>query len=497
MLCNGGTLEINKKAVLAKVESARMDKKTTIKRMLINAVILLFTSIILAVFMLLGSEYLSTFFKGESLLRLLYIAIIAFFTLSTIMMYMYYTKAQSKMNKKMMPVICLATIITYGLSIVFSATISVYVAPLLLMGLLVATLVDKRTGIMVSVLMGLVYFLTYAIIMQDSNIIEGASLLTTTIISAVIIIINYDKANTRFKFVVLTTVVGIFSALATILICSLVPEGTFVESLICGMWSFVACVISLALYELLLPIFEWLFKIDTNYRLAEICSFKFKLLKKLAEEAPGTFNHSLIVGNLSELCAGAIGEDALLAKACAYYHDIGKIKNPESFVENQTGYNPHDDLIPEVSIKMITSHTEDGYNIIKEARLPDVIADVAREHHGTTAVSYFLYKAQNLTEDELSASKYSYKDPKPSTKIAAIVMIVDTVEAASRAVAADMTSRDSYRTFIKKLIQDKKNQDQFSNCDITFKDLQIIEDVLVETVPNMYHARIKYNNKKG
>ncbi len=485
----------DKKGILARVETARIDKKIIIKRMLINAVILFVTSLILAVFIILGSEYVSDFFGADSLLRMLYITIIAFFTLSTIMMYSYFVKAEHRAEVKMMPVICLASIITYGVSILFSGSISVYVAPLLLMGLLVATLVDKRTGIMVGVLMSLIYFLTYSIIMHDSDLVESASLLTTTIISVVIIIINFDKANTRFRFVLLTTVVGIISAIITILTNSLSQDGTFVEALICGMWSFVASIVSLALYYLTLPVFEWMFKIDTKYRLGEICSFEFRLMKKLAAEAPGTFNHSLIVGNLSELCAAAIGEDSLLAKTCAYYHDIGKIKSPEAFVENQTGYNPHDDLIPEVSVKMITSHTEDGYNIIKEARLPDVIADVAREHHGTTAVSYFLYKAQNFTEEELNAAKYSYKDPKPSTKIAAIVMIVDTVEAASRAVAADINTSEGYRTFIKKLIQTKKNQDQFSNCDITFKDLQIIEDVLVEAVPSMYHARIKYDNK--
>lgn len=238
---------------------------------------------------------------------------------------------------------------------------------------------------------------------------------------------------------------------------------------------------------------EYAFRVNTVFIMSELCSLETPLLKRLVQEAPGTFNHSLVVGNLAELCADAIGEDTQLAKAAAYYHDIGKIENPEYFVENQKGVNPHDDIIPEVSVYMIVNHVTAGREILKKARVPDIIADIAAEHHGTTPVNYFLYKAQSYTEEELDKIEYSYPGPKPKSKIAAIIMIADTVEAASRA-RGNFDDMDEFRKFVRKLIKSKADADQFSDCPITFEDLKKIEDVLVEAVPSLYHARIKYDN---
>ncbi|MFI3228915.1 MAG: HDIG domain-containing protein [Bacillota bacterium] len=481
----------------SEIDHKEMIKKLRQKRLITNSIMAFFSGLVIALIIMLGDvtnyESIAEFFSSDRIVDMFIISIIMFITLETMMLYSYFTRGDNNVNAKLMPVLCVTSIVTYGMCVMFSALINIYVAPLLLCGLLISTLIDKRAGIMASVLISQAFFVTFVLISHEVDVVAGAASLVAAITATILIVINFDRAKTRLRFVILSAIVGLLTGLLTVLINSISNDISLVSALFSGMWTFAACIISLALYFIVLPILEYVFKIDTNYRLAEICSFEFRLMKKLAKEAPGTFNHSLVVGNLSELCASAIGEDAMLARACAYYHDIGKIKNPESFVENQSGYNPHDDLIPEVSIKIITNHTDDGYNLLKAERMPDIIADVAREHHGTTAVSYFLFKAQNLTEDALNKWNFSYKDPKPSTKIAAIIMIVDTVEAASRAMAADMTDVDGYRAFIRKLIKDKQDQYQFSNCDITFKDLQKIEETLVEAVPNMYHARIKYN----
>ena len=144
---------------------------------------------------------------------------------------------------------------------------------------------------------------------------------------------------------------------------------------------------------------------------------------------------------------------------------------------------------------MIISHVNASCELIKEAKLPEILADVAREHHGTTPVNYFLYKAQTYTEDDLDKIEFSYPGPKPQSKIAAIIMIVDTVEAASRAIQG-LSSPDKFRAFIHKLIKEKADHGQFEECGITFKDLKTIEDTLVKILPSMYHARIQYNNPR-
>ena len=262
-----------------------------------------------------------------------------------------------------------------------------------------------------------------------------------------------------------------------------------------GLWTMFSVLLSVSLFITVLPAFEKLFKLTTNFGLEELCSFDTKLLKRLSEEAPGTFNHSLAVGNLAQLCALAIGENPQLAKAAAYYHDVGKLKDPLCYVENQKGYNPHDDFIPEVSVYVITQHTKWGYDLLKKEHIPDAIANIALEHHGTTYVNYFYNKVKKLTEDSVERKDFSYGGPIPSSKVSAIIMIADTVEAATRAqgISADPAVM---RAFVHKLIDEKHSQGQFDNSNITFKQLKKIEDTLVEALPGVFHNRIAYDDKK-
>ena len=263
------------------------------------------------------------------------------------------------------------------------------------------------------------------------------------------------------------------------------------------LWSYGASVGAVFVFMPVVAILEGVFNIADDFRLNELTNLNQPLLKRLASEAPGTFNHSLVVGNLSEACAGAIGENPHMARAAAYYHDIGKLKAPVYFSENQSTYNPHDELIPEVSVSMITSHTVFGEILAKQYRLPPEIVAVCREHHGTSPVGYFYRKALNLKEEEgdLSVADYTYPGPKPQTKIAAIVMIADTVEAACRAYMPD--TKEGFVERVNKLVDEKLQLGQFDECPITMHDLSVIKTTIIETLPRVQHGRVSYEKKKA
>ena len=265
------------------------------------------------------------------------------------------------------------------------------------------------------------------------------------------------------------------------------------------LWNVVACygasVAAAVAFMPLVAIFEGIFNIPDDFRLSELCNLSNPLLKRLASEAPGTFNHSLVVGNLAEACASAIGENPNMARCAAYYHDIGKLKAPLYFSENQSTYNPHDELIPEVSVSMITSHTLFGEILARQNRLPSDIVDVCRQHHGTSPVGYFYRKALSLKEDgELAVNKYTYSGPKPQTKIAAIIMIADTVEAAMRAYMPD--TKEEYEGRITRLVDEKIELRQFDECPITMDDIAVIKRTIIEVLPSIHHRRVDYDKRK-
>jgi putative nucleotidyltransferase with HDIG domain len=211
----------------------------------------------------------------------------------------------------------------------------------------------------------------------------------------------------------------------------------------------------------------------------------------MIQQAPGTFNHSIVVSNIAEACATAIGEDALLARTCAYYRDVGKLRRPEFFKENQAdGTNPHDDLTPELSTNILKSHAQDGYNLIIKNRLPKEIADVCIQHHGTMPILYFYAKAQKFTDGEVDIAQYCYNGPKPQTKIAAIIMIADGCEAAVRTLQD--RSRESVKTLVRKIVNDRMKLGQFEECEITLKEINIIIHTVVNNLTGIYHNRIEY-----
>ena len=255
-----------------------------------------------------------------------------------------------------------------------------------------------------------------------------------------------------------------------------------------------AGIVSAVLFMAFLPMFEVLFNCVTDYRLRELSDHDAPLMRELKERAPGTFNHSIVVAYLAEACAIALGENAALARAAAYYHDVGKLRQPEYFAENQAGYNPHNELSPELSVDIIRSHAKDGSELIRSKRLPKVLADVAVQHHGTLPIKFFYAKALKMTDGEVDIEDFSYPGPKPQTKIAAIVMISDASEAISRTLP-DRTP-EKVENAVREIIEERMDLDQFTECDITMRDLSTIKEAIVSCLTGVYHSRVQYPKLK-
>ncbi|MFY9174909.1 MAG: HDIG domain-containing metalloprotein [Peptococcia bacterium] len=240
------------------------------------------------------------------------------------------------------------------------------------------------------------------------------------------------------------------------------------------------------------PFLESGFKVTTSVRLLELSNPSQPLLKRLLTEAPGTYHHSIMVANLSEAAADAIGADSLLVRAGAYYHDIGKLKRPYFFIENQLGgENPHEKLTPALSTLIITSHPKDGLELAQQYGLPPVITDLIYQHHGKGLASYFYHKAVELgNADNISEDDFRYDAAKPQTKEAAIIMLADSVEAAVRAM--DSSSPDKIENLVRKIIKERLEDGQLDESDLTFKDLDKIAEAFCHILSGVYHTRIEY-----
>lgn len=250
-----------------------------------------------------------------------------------------------------------------------------------------------------------------------------------------------------------------------------------------------------AVVAFLLPIFEWPFGVLTDIRLLELSNLDNPLLSELALRAPGSYNHSIIVGTLAEAAAESIGANALFCRVAAYYHDIGKMKMPEYYIENQkSGENPHDRLAPSMSALILSNHVKEGIRLGREQGLPEAILDIIPQHHGTRVMTYFFEKAKTAAttagDPPPRADDYRHPGPKPQTREGAIFMLADSVEAAARTIAepTDERFRDLIRQIEGRVVLDG----QFDSCDLTFRDLDLITEAFVRCLGSIYHHRIDY-----
>ncbi|MDQ0205541.1 HD family phosphohydrolase [Alkalicoccobacillus murimartini] len=241
----------------------------------------------------------------------------------------------------------------------------------------------------------------------------------------------------------------------------------------------------------LLPFFEAGFSILSVSKLIELSNPNHPLLRKVLTEAPGTYHHSVVVGNLAEAACERLGENGLLARVGAYYHDVGKTKRPHFFIENQMSQdNPHDKISPQLSKTIIISHPYDGADLLREHKMPKEIVEIAEQHHGTSLLKYFYHKANQEVEQPLPESQFRYPGPKPQNKVACIVAIADSVEAAVRSM--QKPTPDKIEALVNKIIKDKLEDGQFDESEITLRELNDISLSMLETLKGTFHQRIEY-----
>ncbi|WP_102345555.1 HD family phosphohydrolase [Bacillus sp. Marseille-P3661] len=257
---------------------------------------------------------------------------------------------------------------------------------------------------------------------------------------------------------------------------------------------FISAVLTLGL----MPVFETGFGILSTMKLIELSSPNHPLLRKILIEAPGTYHHSVMVANLAEAACEAVGANGLLARVGSYYHDIGKTKRPHFFIENQMNIeNPHNNIAPQLSKTIITAHPYDGAEMLREYKIPKEIVDIAEQHHGTTLIKYFYFKAKEQGGNNVLESDFRYPGPKAQTKESAIVGIADSVEAAVRSMSNPTPLK--IENLVKSILADRLQDGQFDECDITLRELDLAAKSMCETLNGIFHSRIEYpeiTNKK-
>jgi putative nucleotidyltransferase with HDIG domain len=254
------------------------------------------------------------------------------------------------------------------------------------------------------------------------------------------------------------------------------------------------------------------FGITTSYQLMELANPSQPLLRRLLLEAPGTYHHSLMVGNLGERAAEAVGADPLLVRVAAYYHDIGKLADPTAFIENQPagGPNPHDEMTPEESARVLAAHVANGIDIAYRYKLPKPVISFIPQHHGTGRMSYFWQKAReqavadagvvpgtsaaDAAADAVDERRFRHKGPKPQSREAAILMLADSVEASVRSLSNH--DEATIRTMVSRIISERLEDGQFDECDLTLRDLDHIREAFIAQLKGMYHRRIEYPQNK-
>ena len=275
-----------------------------------------------------------------------------------------------------------------------------------------------------------------------------------------------------------------------IVLAGLIEGDTLQEHITGVLWGVVAGGVALMLFYLGVAIFERIFGVTTHLRLLELADPATPLLQEFRMHVPGTYAHSLMVANLASAAAEAISADALLTRVAAYYHDLGKMSRPEFFIENQTGENIHETINPSLSAVVLASHVKDGMEMAKVAGIPAKVIDVMSQHHGTSVMKYFYHQATDGIPDRLLEAQFRYPGPKPQSKEAAILMLADTVEAASRVL--QQATPQKLAEFVQRMIQDKLADGQLDESDLTLREMKTIETVFIHILSGTMHGRIRY-----
>ncbi len=381
----------------------------------------------------------------------------------------------------------LLMILLIGITVLAKAATSFqipsYMIPVAAVAMLVTILFNSRTAIVMVVMSALVT----SVIAENS-----AQYLTVSILGGLLAIYLVSRISKRTDLTRAGIITGFGMAYLGFSISLIAGMGTK-DVLEASGWCLASGFSSALLTIGILPLFEAAFDITTDIRLLELSDSSQPLLKELMMKAPGTHNHSIIAANLAEGAAEKVGAQPILSRVGCYYHDIGKVKRPFFFVENQLGCdNPHDHTKPSLSYLIVTAHVKDGVEMARKHRLPSEIVDIIREHHGTSVVTYFFHRAkeQGSKEKEVPESRFRYSGQKPQTKEAALVMLADSVEAAARTISKPSPNR--LEQLIKKIIRTKLEDGQLDESQLTLRDLEKIAKSFSQGLTTMYHSRIVY-----
>ncbi|MFO8027411.1 MAG: HDIG domain-containing protein [Opitutales bacterium] len=371
-----------------------------------------------------------------------------------------------------------------------------YIAPYALAPILVAVLVGTAPAVLSALIISVIFGLIHG---------NSIDLLLVAFLSGVVGTFAASNIRKRSQLVRAGLLVGASAAIAGAAVALL----SGFSAGLAGQQTLIALIVGSITGVLavgLLPIFEQVFKTTTEITLLELTDFNHPLLRRMQLEAPGTYHHSLMVANLSENAAAEIGASPLLCRVCSFFHDIGKLVKPDYFVENQRGRaNPHDEKNPSMSALVIKAHVKEGVEMARKFKLPRVIVDVIRQHHGTSLIQYFYYQAQQrekkgeaksgasskkTEEIRVDQSTYRYDGPRPAFKESAIIFFADGIEAASRSLKK--VTQPNVEELIDKMFQSRIEDGQLDECPLTFQELDKIRKSFIYTLLNMLHARIEY-----
>ncbi len=396
----------------------------------------------------------------------------------------YYKNSRSKREVRAKRIVLDYSIFNFGFLLSFgSMQISPYLIPIAGVAMLISVLENAYLGIVYSL------FLTLIVALGFSLSPEVIVLMVLSSVISSMLVFRVFQRGRLFVSGLFISLINVLAILAFSVMNNLELNIALENVFLGGIAGILCSIITIGS----LPFWEVAFKILTPSKLLELANPSHPILKKMLLEAPGTYHHSILVANLSEAAALDIGANSLLARVGAYFHDIGKIDRPFLFSENQyDGNNPHDNLVPRVSAKVIKDHVERGIKLGKQYKLPEEIIEFIERHHGTTLVAYFYYKAKDsVTEDaDIDKEAYTYLGPKPSNKEIAIVMLADSVEAAVRSLKKG--DKQAIADLINKIIQGKINAGQLNNTGLTLGDIDTITKSFISNLSSAFHDRVEY-----
>lgn len=415
------------------------------------------------------------------------VALLIVLLLSTGSLYLYLFEEKIFKSLRMLILICVVCVVEMGASLLVRE-VTPYLMPSTLALLLLCQLVSRRSAIYLNIVMAVVISL-FASASSGLFNMTMFTVMVNTLTSGTLALMIFKKRQQRTTTLLAGLVMGVSNMVSTFAV-GLVNNNNLMNVLGMAEWAAASSILASVLCIAIMPILEWMFNVVTPSKLIELSNPNQPLLRRLLLEAPGTYHHSIIVANLAEAAANEVGANALLARVGAYYHDVGKLKRPGYFKENQMGDNPHDRTDPRVSTAILTAHPRDGAQMAKNERIPDAIVDIIRSHHGDSPVLYFYNKSRQENGDDVNVDDFRYDGPCPASREAAIVMLADTVEAATRSLPNPDT--DKMNTLIRTLVRQKMEDGQLDHCELTFADLDRICSSFLTVLSGVFHERIEY-----